>query len=692
MSESTSNAPPETVADLMPQTPDLRAERLAVFRKLFPDLFNGEGHLQERELRALIDPAYHPTAERYEFPWTGKTRSKREAFTPSRAALVYDKQRSVNPEKAGGNVIIEGENLEVLKQLTAAYRERVKLIYIDPPYNTGKDFVYSDDYTEGRKPYWEESGVTERGVKVDTNSESEGRFHSNWLSMMYARLIAARYLLREDGLILISIGDTEFANLRRLCDAVFGEENCRACVTRGTGTPTGSGNGIVTSEIDYILIYARSEKAAVFGLPLTKQEEARYDKEDKEGRYLTRPLRKTGGEDRREDRPSMHFPVKTPDGNEILPVGPGGYESRWRCGPRRYKKLLSVGRIEWVKRQNDEGARWVPYQKFYLKGRLKQPSNLWTTLEGNKKATRDLKNLLGGKYFDNPKSVGLLRQCVTIAAGRDDLILDFFGGSGTTAQAVMDLNAADGGNRRFILVQLPEFTREKSAAYKAGYKKISDITIERNKRVIERYRNEATDAEAAACAAERRVTEAAEMCAQGKLPGVGEEADDSALARLRENARAARAEANRKRQYADSLGFKVYALEKSHFPRVDFAPDPDKTEAENVELLRVYIREKENTFHRTWDHDHILDEVLLKNGFMFDRTIEPAEEFEKNRVELVKDAHRAALVCLDESIAPETVDAFKGDKERTFICLEAALDTTKKWNLKHHLGDRLRAV
>lgn len=193
---------------------------------------------------------------------------------------------------------------------------------------------------------------------------------------------------------------------------------------------------------------------------------------------------------------------------------------------------------------------------------------------------------------------------------------------------------------------MPEFTKEDSAAYKAGYKKISSITIDRNKRVIERYRKEA----------------------DGLLP------------------------TDPKRRYAESLGFKVYTLEKSHFPRVDFAPDPNKSEAENVELLRAYIREKENTFLRTWDRARILDEVLLKSGFRLDYTLTPAPEFTRNRVEVAKDTHRTALVCLDESIAPETVDAFRGDKDRTFICLEAALDTTKKWNLKHHLGDRLRAI
>ena len=186
-------------------SPDLNAERLAELKRLFPDLFSNEGRLNIDELKKVVDPALVTESERYDFRWYGKTASKREAFTPSRAALVYDPARSVNPDKAGGNIIIEGENLEVLKLLNCAYRERIKCIYIDPPYNTGKDFVYSDRFAEGQKPYWEQTGVTDCGVKVDTNTDSDGRFHSNWLSMMHSRLLAARYLLRPDGLIFISM-------------------------------------------------------------------------------------------------------------------------------------------------------------------------------------------------------------------------------------------------------------------------------------------------------------------------------------------------------------------------------------------------------------------------------------------------------------------------------------------------------
>ena len=215
----------ERLSDLLPLSPDHNAERLAALKKLFPDLFTNEGRLNVDELKKVVDPALVSESERYDFRWYGKTRSKREAFTPSRAALVYDADRSVHPAKAGGNMIIEGENLEVLKLLTSAYRERIKCIYIDPPYNTGKDFVYSDDYAEGRKPYWEQTGVTEDGVQVDTNTDSDGRFHSNWLSMMHSRLLVARYLLTSGRLSRRQIDDDEFFNLSRLMDEVFGEEN-----------------------------------------------------------------------------------------------------------------------------------------------------------------------------------------------------------------------------------------------------------------------------------------------------------------------------------------------------------------------------------------------------------------------------------------------------------------------------------
>ena len=642
----TSMPPPDPNPLAAVSSPDHNEERLATLKQLLPDLFTNEGRLNLDELKKVVDPAFVTETARYDFRWYGKTHSKREAFTPSRAALVYDKDRSVNPDKAGGNMIIEGENLEVLKLLNSAYRERIKCIYIDPPYNTGKDFVYSDRFAEGQKPYWEQTGVTEDGVKVDTNTDSDGRFHSNWLSMMHSRLLVARYLLRPDGLIFVSIDDRELQNLLRLMDEVFGEENLRGCVARSTGTPTGAGNDILLNEIDYVVIYSRTDEGSFEGLDLSEEDERIYDKQDTQGRYLTRPLRKTGGEDRQEDRPTMCFEIVGPDGKKVVPIGPGGYRSRWRCGPARYEQLVNEGLIEWKETVENEKKKWTPYRKFYLEGRKKQPSNLWTDIEGNKKASIDVKNLFGAKVFDFPKPSELIQRCLAIAGGNDGIILDFFGGSGTTAQAVIELNRTDGGDRRFILIQLPEITGTDSPAYQSGFKKISDITIERAKRVIARIQYETEE--------------------------------------LLSN--------DPQRQFADGLGFKVFKLGKSHFPRVEFTPDPDKTEEENIELLKQYIREKEGTFHIQWEREAVLDEVLLKNGFMLDYTLIPHPEFKKNDVFLAKDAHKESLICLDASISPETVDHFKKHNEHFFICLELAIDTTKKWNLKHHLGDKLKAI
>jgi len=242
--------------------------------------------------------------------------------------------------------------------------------------------------------------------------------------------------------------------------------------------------------------------------------------------------------------------------------------------------------------------------------------------------------------------VELIRRFISIGTEKDGIILDFFAGSGTTAQAVMAQNKVDSGNRQFMLVQLPELTEEDSPAHKAGFKRISDISIERAKRVVEKFKTEA----------------------QGLLPN------------------------DPQRQFADSLGFKVFTLTKSAFPRVEFAPDPAKTEAENIELLKQYIRDKEATFHLQFDKDKVLDEVLLKNGFMLDYTLTRQPDFKRNEVFLAKDAHKQSLVCLDAKLEPETVDYFKKHKEKFFICLELALDTTKKWNLKHNLGEKLKAI
>jgi len=630
----------ERLNDLLPLLPDHNAERLDALKKLFPDLFSNDGKLNVDELKKVVDPALVSETERYDFRWYGKTKSKREAFTPSRAALVYDPARSVNPDKAAGNMIIEGENLEVLKLLTSAYRGRVKCIYIDPPYNTGKDFVYSDNFAEGQKPYWEQTGVTEAGVKVDTNTDSDGRFHSNWLSMIHSRLLVARYLLKPEGFVFVNIDDTEVTNLRRLLDEVFGEENFVAnIVWQKTYSPANDKKAL-TRCTTHVLVYSRSESAVVNLLPRTSKQDDAYENPDNDERGVWKAVDAT----RAEHRDYAFFAITTPSGREVWPA----QGRSWVFNKEELPALMADKRL-WF---GSDGSS-KPSKKLFL-SEVKQgvtPTSWWSHEDAghNDTAKKELKDLFPEALpFETPKPTKLLMRIFHLGTNPSsgDLVLDFFGGSGTTAQAVMELNKADGGNRKFILVQLPELTDASSPAHKAGFKKISDITIERAKRVGQKLKTEA----------------------EGLLPN------------------------DPQRQFADSLGFKVFTLAKSAFPRVEFAPDPAKTEAENIELLKHYIRDKEATFHLQFEKDKVLDEVLLKNGFMLDYTLTPQPDLKKNEVLLAKDAHKESLVCLDAKLEPETVDHFKTHKDKFFICLELALDTTKKWNLKHNLGEKLKAI
>lgn len=461
-------------------------DNIEKLKTIFPDVFT-EGKVDFEKLQGVLGNYIETNDERYNFTWAGKQNALRLAQTPSTGTLRPCKEESKNWDTTQ-NLYIEGDNLEVLKLLQKSYHNKIKMIYIDPPYNTGNDFVYKDDFKDNIENYKKITGqVDEEGNKISSNSESDGRYHTNWLNMMYPRLRLARNLLKEDGIIFISIDDNEVRNLKNICDEIFGESNYLGCIARATGTTTGQDANKIGSSLDYLLCYRKTEDFSLQGIPLTDDDLSRFTETDGRGAYSCLQLRKTGNADRREDRPLMYYPVTDPNGNDVYPIGPTGYESRWRVGKETFKTLLKDNMIVW---KNNKDGVLTPYVKYYAEGRTKQVSNLWDDIDGNKKGSLELKDLLSVKAFDNPKPTALLKKILQISNTQDAIILDFFSGSATTAHAVMQLNSEDNSNRKFICVQLPEQTDEKSEAYKAGYKNICEIGKERIRRAGEKIKQE----------------------------------------------------------------------------------------------------------------------------------------------------------------------------------------------------------
>lgn len=442
--------------------------------------------LRDELSKDLLDGA----EERYQFTWPDKRAASRLANEPTDKTLRPDLNASEDFWNTK-NLYIEGDNLDVLKVLRENYLGAIKMIYIDPPYNTGNDFVYNDDFAQSREDFEATSGAFDEDGNqlidpMQRNTESNGRFHTDWLNMIYPRLKVARDLLSDDGVIFISIDDNEVDNLRKVCDEIFGAVCYVGTIIRATGTTTAQGTDSLGKSYDIILCFSKKQSFVVGGIELSDKDKSRYTLEDEKGKFSILQLRRTGGEDRREDRPSMFYGIEAPDGSMIFPYGPTGYESRWRVGEDTFKKMLENGEIYFKQSENGYSV----YYKFYLDGRTKRPSNLLTDIEGNKKAQIDLKSLIPEKVFDTPKPLELIERLTQIANCKDSLILDFFSGSATTAHAVMKLNAEDGGKRKFIMVQLPEVTDEKSEARKAGYETICQIGEERIRRAGKKIKEE----------------------------------------------------------------------------------------------------------------------------------------------------------------------------------------------------------
>lgn len=460
----------EDINETPGSTPNFRTELAEKLAELVPEAI-ADGKVDVVKLKELLQEDAGDETERFGLFWPGKRRAMRAAQEPTTATLRPDKENSEDWDTTQ-NVFVEGDNLEVLKILQKHYHNKIKLIYIDPPYNTGKDFVYPDNYKEGLDSYLEWTRqVNEDGKKVSTNSESEGRYHSNWLNMMYPRLKLARNLLRADGAIFISIDDNEFDNLRKLCNEIFGESNFLGCaVWQKKYSPQNDAKRL--SELhEYVLAFARN--ASVWRPNLLKRSdeaEARYKNPDNDPRGPW----KMGDLTSKTKAHGHSYPITSPSGKVHYPTS----GRQWAPSQSTFNRLLEENRI-WFGAHGDN----VPALKQFLSevqsGTV--PTTLWLRdlVGDNQLGVRQLSDL--SIPFDSPKPTTLIQHVLKIGTdvGSEDIVLDFFGGSGTTAHSVMEQNRSDGGNRRFVVVQLPEPTPEQSDAFKAGFASVSDIARRR---------------------------------------------------------------------------------------------------------------------------------------------------------------------------------------------------------------------
>lgn len=489
---------------------------------IFPTVVK-DGQVDFKALLAELGE-YVEATERYELNWAGKTEAKHIANSDIVGkTLKYLPEDGKNADTTE-NLYIEGDNLEVLKLLRHSYFNKIKMIYIDPPYNTGNDFIYNDKFsTSGDAVARAEGDVDDDRNRLVVNQKSSGRYHSNWLSMIYPRLKIAKDLLTDNGVIFISIDDNEVDNLKKVCNEIFGEENFIAQIAVVNNLKGRNDRKHIATCHEYLILYGKLNPET-FGLPLTDEQKAEYKYTDNNGnQYALRDLRKRGRPDRREDRPNMYFPIYynrntkacslekvTDDDIEILPIKGDGSDGRWRWGKERVLANLSILEPRYSSRNN----RWDIDHRVYLnqvtngdeedgddteENSVERTSKAKSFWMGGELSTdvgrRAFKSLMPEVEYDYPKAVEFIKKIIYLGTSNDDFILDFFSGSATTAQAIMEINAVDGGKRKFILVQVPEQCDEKSSTYKAGYKNICDIAKERIRRAGEKLKEDNKDKE-----------------------------------------------------------------------------------------------------------------------------------------------------------------------------------------------------
>ena len=659
---------------------DVHAERLAQLRELFPEAFS-EGKTELRKLTQLLGDAATDAPERYGLSWAGKSEAIRAIQITSPGTLLPARSESVNFDKTE-NLIIEGDNLEVLKLLQGGYHGRVKMIYIDPPYNTGGEFIYPDNYKEGLADYLKFSGqVSGEGIRLTTNAETDGRYHSKWLTMMYPRLFLARNLLREDGVIFVSIDDHEVHNLRAVMNEIFGEENLVGQLVWEKGRKNDAKLFSVGHE--YMIVYARSlltlrerktvwreekpgardiwvkyvelrnahgsndgaieKELSAWFAALPKSHPAkkwsRYKRVDKYGPWRDRDISWPGGGGPRYD--VLHHKTGQPC---IVP------ERGWIYSkPEDMQRMVKLGLVEFR-----EDHTKPPFRKAHIRpvaeeleaeggfddeSEEQDDEGFATQVRGSyfykqsQVSVKYLRQLLGGKIFNNPKDHEEIAKLIKYVMGTETsgLVLDFFAGSGTTAQAVLELNAQDGGNRKFILVQLPEPTERKD------FPTIADITKERVRRVIKEL-----DEEIAAKNAENAKK------SEGELPL----ADAESLRSVRSL------------RLDQDLGFKVFKLSSSNFKVWDAASAPKDGDrlAEQLKLMAHNVEEGR-------PDEALLYELILKSNLPLTSHVVSGQIGAQTFFDV---ADGSLAICLDRPITQETLRGLVERKPKGVVCLDIA--------------------
>ncbi len=611
--------------DLQSQNPaEVRREEL---KRILPEVFTDEGKIDFDQLKRTLGEWVDPGKERYGMQWPGKADCLKSVQKPSLGTLLPVPVESVNFDSTE-NMIIEGDNLEVLKLLQKSYVGKVKMIYIDPPYNTGNDFIYPDNYSENLQTYLEYSEQTDSlGKRFSTNSDTDGRFHSKWMNMIYPRLFLARNLLSDDGLVFISIDDHELDNLKKICDEVFGDENFIGLFVINS-SPSAIDYGHIGKMHDYVLFYSKTLSDITTSQLTEENKEFKFS--DKLGPFNVYPLYNGNVAFNPKTRPNLYYPFyvnplnliednfyeisleEKPDWIKVYPVTSKkeGIQRVWRWGRSKSQGELNK---EIVGYKNESGEFRI-VQKSRHTGKVIRSLQVDKDIS-TRRGTGELENIFGSKIFPFPKSKELIRRFISVGIGEDDIVLDFFAGSGTTAHAVLDLNKQDGGNRRFILVQLPEPTNRKD------FPTISEITKERVRRVIKKLNQEES----------------------GKLDLDSEKKQDR--------------------------GFKVFKLAPSNFKVWDASQGSKSGKSEErSKLLQSQLHlTKETELEKRSELD-FLYEIILKDGFLLSEKVEVLMIAGK-KAYCLRDLY---YISLESALTSEFFDSLAKRNPNRLVCLESA--------------------